>query len=346
MFRKLAVLVVVVLAASMGVAASANADDDSTDRLTVMTRNLYVGSNFTHALTAQTPTEFVQGVSRIWSNVKQTDFRTRAKAIADEIAARRPDVVGLQEASLWERLTGPQPMELDYLRILLAELDARGLSYRAASRVEGFTVTAPAIENGELVTLRLTDRDAILVRDDSRELTISSATGQNFAARLSIPTAIGVTIEVPRMWTQVEGSLDGRPFRVVNTHLDPDSPAIQVQQAQELLAGPYATNRALIALGDFNSAADGSSTGTYALLTGAGLTDAWGDAGGFTCCQAELLDNVSSQLSERIDLVMTNAGSRAKETKVVGDRSQDRMAGLWPSDHAGVVAELKLQSKK
>ena len=148
------------------------------------------------------------------------------------------------------------------------------------------------------------------------------------------------------MWTQVEGSLDGRPFRVVNTHLDPDSPAIQVQQAQELLAGPYATNRALIALGDFNSAADGSSTGTYALLTGAGLTDAWGDAGGFTCCQAELLDNVSSQLSERIDLVMTNAGSRAKETKVVGDRSQDRMAGLWPSDHAGVVAELKLQSKK
>jgi endonuclease/exonuclease/phosphatase family metal-dependent hydrolase len=148
------------------------------------------------------------------------------------------------------------------------------------------------------------------------------------------------------MWTQVDGALGGRPFRFVNTHLDPDSPAVQLQQAHELLAGPYATNRALVAVGDFNSAADASSTGTYALLTGSGLTDAWGDAGGFTCCQAELLDNGFSQLSERIDLVLTNSGARARETKVVGDRSQDRIAGLWPSDHAGVIADLKLQSKK
>src|SRR4051812_1486759 len=145
MFRKTAVLVVLVLTGFMGATAAAKADDSAADRLTVMTRNLYVGSDFTHALTAQTPSEFVQGVSRIWSNVKRTDFRTRAKAIAEEIAVERPDVVGLQEASLWQRLTGPEPMQLDYLKILLAELDARGLSYRAATKVEGFTVTAPAV---------------------------------------------------------------------------------------------------------------------------------------------------------------------------------------------------------
>lgn len=344
MFRKSALLVAV--AVSMGLAGSAQADDGSAGGLTVMTRNLYVGSSFTHALAAQSPTEFVQGVAQIWSNVKQTDFRTRAMAIADEIAAKRPDVVGLQEVSRWERLNGPAPMELDYLQILLDELSARGVSYRAATAVEGFKVTAPAFENGELVTLRLTDRDAILVRIDSPGLSIASATGQNFAARLSIPTALGFTIDVPRMWTQVDGTIDGRPFRLVNTHLDPDSPAIQLRQAQELLAGPYATSRALVAVGDFNSVADGSSTGTYALLTGAGLTDAWTDTAGFTCCQAELLDNPTSTLSERIDLVLTSAGARAKETKVVGDRSQDRIAGLWPSDHAGVIAELKLQNKK
>ena len=135
----------------------------------------------------------------------------------------------------------------------------------------------------------------------------------------------------------------GRPFRFVNTHLDPDSPAVQEQQARELLAGPYATDRPLIAVGDFNSAADGSSTGSYGLLTSAGLTDMWAGDSGFTCCQAELLDNLVSQLSERIDLVLSRGGVKAKSTGLVGASSADRLAGLWPSDHAGVIAELKLK---
>ena len=79
-------------------------------RLKVMTRNLYVGSSFSHALAASTPEEFVLGVSRIWSNVRRTDFRTRAGAIAGEIAATRPDVVGLQEVSRWERAAGSGPL--------------------------------------------------------------------------------------------------------------------------------------------------------------------------------------------------------------------------------------------
>jgi endonuclease/exonuclease/phosphatase family metal-dependent hydrolase len=309
-----------------------------------MTRNLYVGSSFTHALTATDPTDFVLGVSRIWANVKQTDFRTRANAIAGEIAARRPDIVGVQEASRWERLSA-DPLQLDYLQILLDALRARGLSYGVATVVEGFTVTAPAFEDGQQIGLRLTDRDAILVRTDSAQLAVTATGGQNFVARLVVPTALGVSIPVPRMWTQVDGTFAGVPFRFVNTHLDPDSPAIQLQQAQELLAGPYATTRPLIAVGDFNSRADGSSTGTYALLTGAGLADVWTGGNGFTCCQAELLDNPSSLLSERIDLVLTRGGVTAKETSVIGDRTKDRIAGLWPSDHAGVVAQLKLQKK-
>ena len=314
-------------------------------RLKVMTRNLYVGSSFSHALAASTPEEFVLGVSRIWSNVRRTDFRTRAGAIAGEIAATRPDVVGLQEVSRWERAAGSGPLApaADYLEILLDALRARGLSYRPAVVVPGFMVTAPAFEDGQPVTLRLTDRDAILVRADARGLDIASATGANFAARLSIPTALGVTIDVPRMWTRIDGTADGRPFRFVNTHLDPDSPAVQEQQARELLAGPYATDRPLIAVGDFNSAADGSSTGSYGLLTSAGLTDMWAGDSGFTCCQAELLDNLVSQLSERIDLVLSRGGVKAKSTGLVGASSADRVAGLWPSDHAGVIAELKLK---
>lgn len=338
--RRLA-LVLLTLAV-LAVPGPALADES---RLTVMTRNLYVGSSFSHAVGATTPEGFVRGVSTIWSNVRRTDFRTRATAIAGEVAAQRPTVIGLQEVSRWERATGSGPLEpaADYLDILLESLRARGLSYRVAVVVPGFTVVAPAFEEGQPITLRLTDRDAILVRSDARGLDITSATGANFAARLSIPTALGVTIDVPRMWTQVDGTVDGRPFRFVNTHLDPDSPAVQDQQARELLAGPYRTDRPLIAVGDFNSAADGSTTPTYGLLTSSGLSDAWDGGMGLTCCQAELLDNVASTLSERIDLVLTGDGAKAKETRLVGAASADRVGGLWPSDHAGVIAELKVK---
>jgi endonuclease/exonuclease/phosphatase family metal-dependent hydrolase len=335
-------LLMVLCLTALALPGTALADES---RLGVMTRNLYVGSSFSKALTATDPEGFVRGVSEIWSNVRRTDFRTRAGAIAGEIAATRPDVVGLQEASMWERAAGSGALEpaADYLEILLDALRARGVSYRAAVVVPGFTVTAPAFEDGRPITLRLTDRDAILVRADSPAIRVASASGANFAARLAIPTALGVTIEVPRMWTRVDGSVDGRPFRLVNTHLDPDSPAVQEAQARELLAGPYTTNRPLIAVGDFNSRADGSSTATYGLLTGAGLSDTWDGGPGFTCCQAELLDNSASQLSERIDLVLARGGVKAREVRLVGARTSDRIAGLWPSDHAGVVAELKVK---
>ncbi len=52
-------------------------------------------------------------------------------------------------------------------------------------------------------------------------------------------------------------------------------------------------------VGDFNSAADGSSTPTYGLLT-ARLRDAWsvrGPAPGYTCCQEPTLTNPTPQFS-------------------------------------------------
>ena len=334
------------VALSLGFAPVADADDSGSGRLTVMTRNLYVGSSFSHAVTAASPAEFVQGVSTIWSNVRHSDFRTRAKAIAREIAVHRPHLVGLQEVSLWERAAGSEQLQVsaDYLEILLGELHARGLSYAPAAVSTGFVVAAPAFEEGRPITLRLTDRDAILVRTDAPGLELSDGRSAAFAARVTLPTVVG-PFPAPRTWNLVDGSFRGMPFRVVNTHLEPDFPGIQVAQAQELLAGPLTTGRALIAIGDFNSAADGSGTASYGLLTAGALNDAWDDGSGFTCCQAELLDNPTSRLNERIDLVLAGQGAEAKELERIGDRTKDRIGGLWPSDHAGVVAELKLRDE-
>ena len=48
-------------------------------------------------------------------------------------------------------------------------------------------------------------------------------------------------------------------------------------------------------------------------------------------------------LSLRIDLVLTRGAVSVQDIKVVGDRAIDRTSsGLWPSDHAGLVATLRI----
>ena len=74
----------------------------------------------------------------MWDTVEQTDFGVRSKLLADEIAAARPDLVGLQEVALWR--SGPVGMggvivpsastvEYDFLAMLRQELEAAGVTF-------------------------------------------------------------------------------------------------------------------------------------------------------------------------------------------------------------------------
>ena len=65
-------------------------------KLTVLTRNLYLGTGLDNTVVATTPPLLVQAVSTDWDNVLATDFPTRAGALADEIVGAHADVVGLQ----------------------------------------------------------------------------------------------------------------------------------------------------------------------------------------------------------------------------------------------------------
>ena len=69
---------------------------------------------------------------------------------------------------------------------------------------------------------------------------------------------------------------------------------------------------------------------------------------GNTCCQAADLQNAESALYERIDQIFITGVSlrqgAAIRTATVGDQAASgRPAGLWPSDHAGVVAHLPVE---
>jgi endonuclease/exonuclease/phosphatase family metal-dependent hydrolase len=96
-------------------------------------------------------------------------------------------------------------------------------------------------------------------------------------------------------------------------------------------------------LGDFNSLPDSP---TYGALRAAGFDDAWtranpDDPAGFTCCHRERLDDPADTLRARIDLILTRGEIAATEAFLVGHAPADLRSGLWPSDHAGVVATLE-----
>lgn len=333
--------------------------------LEVLTQNLYLGSSLDPALEATTGAEFIAATAQIYGTAVASDPERRLGAVADTIASTRPDLVGLQEVSRWTAVplaTGANPPSFDFLALLLAELAERGLSYRVAGVADNADIgpvplVAPAFGCRTVTSptsfdcaVALQDRDVILENTRTPELRLGAAVAGRYAAQQSvpIPDAGGATLDFGRGWVQVDGTLRGAPFRFLNTHLEVgEFAAVQQAQAQELLAGPGRTRRPLVLTGDFNSAADGSSTTTYADLIGAGLLDAWGirrRAPGFTCCQAGDLANRRSTLRTRIDLVLTRGIRRVRWATVVGDRPIAKTPPRWASDHAGVVAEVQLHA--
>src|SRR5262249_16690281 len=112
-------------------------------------------------------------------------------------------------------------------------------------------------------------------------------------------------------------------------------------------AGPAHTDLPVVLSGDFNSPADGSGPASYGNVVHAGFQDAWLQTHpgkpGFTWGEAEDLRNPTPQLSQRIDYVLTHGNVSGLGMKVIGARPIDRTpSGLWPSDHAGLVATLEI----
>jgi endonuclease/exonuclease/phosphatase family metal-dependent hydrolase len=325
--------------------------------LTLMTWNIYLGADLSPIFVATTPQEFVTAVGAAYNRIQASNFVERANSIADEIQETRPDLIGLQEVSLLRTQSpsdGPATpatnVSFDYLQILIDALAVRGLIYEPIVVQTAFDTEVPGLISGSLVDLRLTDREVILARAD-RDFTLSNIQGAQFDARFTLTTPLG-SISIPRAWVSVDITFDkGDKARIVSTHLEPLlhpqlSPIIQGLQADELLNGPGNTNLPVVFIGDFNSKADGTGTPTYSKIIDAGFIDAWtikGKGNGFTCCQAEDLMNQISSLDERIDFVLFRDNFKVKDIELVGNSQIDRtISGLWPSDHAGVVADLKL----
>lgn len=315
--------------------------------LSIMTWNIYQGADFTPLFTTNTPEEIPERVTQVFRQFLATNFPKRAKAIARQIILKEPDILGLQEAVRWELIPpNSNIVEYDFIDILIDELARRGLKYRVAVFNQNTSAELPD-NSGNVI--RFTDRDAILVREESH-VDVIRRRADNFEADLDVKIGgpNGQAVKILRGWSAIDACVKGHMFRVVSTHLEPLSSQVQAEQADELLAGPGNTELPLIFIGDFNSNANGSGTPTYGNLIAAGFNDTWliaNEGDGFTCCQDADLLNARSLLTERIDLILIKNKDKWKVIKaeLAGEAQSDRTSSrLWPSDHAGVVTEFKL----
>lgn len=323
--------------------------------ITTMTRNVYLGADIDRVLGVSSPADIPGVVAGVWATVQATDFPERARALAWEVAITRPDVVSLQEVGLWR--TGPgdscaggtapaTDVVYDYLALLQAELERRGARYVVASSLVNFDGELCGFVDGAFTDVRYTDRDAMLVRAD---LPVANSASGHYAAAVSLLVGGAVPITIPRGWVAADVQVGTRWVHAVGTHLEVESPpsfgAVQELQAAELSGMLAAETGPVLLAGDFNSAADGSTTATYADLVAAGYRDPWPalrpSTDGFTCCFEESLR--SGTLTTRIDLTLARNGPEPWFTFRVGSRPWERTrSGLWPSDHAGVVAVFRL----
>ncbi len=331
--------------------------------LTVMTRNVYPGVTIEAIM--QVPAEQIPiAAAEAWGKLQYTDFPARAEALAKEIAANHPDVIGLQEVPIYRVQSpsdaiygGTQPattVALDFVRILLGALEARGEHYSVVAEQRTTDVEVPAFagfDNGAptFMDIRYTDGDAILVRDDVPSANAASALYQTY-----IPFQIaGTPIGIYRGWLAVDATVGGVTYRFVNTHLEDMVTEVQVGQAYELIGMLAGETKPLVLVGDFNSDAFTNATPTYGMLLAAGFVDTWVLANpndrGATCCNNELLNDPTPPDEKRLDLVLLKNGAvrdgrfvGGLHAGLVGNKVTDLTAGgLWPSDHAGVVALLE-----
>jgi endonuclease/exonuclease/phosphatase family metal-dependent hydrolase len=345
-----------IFATGLAVAALASAGcEPNKTTVTVMTRNLYLGGPIDLPLLATTPLEFATAVDLVWGSVQATDFSERAELIADEIEATRPDLIGLQEVSIWRQIdpnNGQILSEQDFLELLLGALEARGLSYSAVEAAPG----VPGVTNVDLAAIPgasgnvygFTDRDVILARSG---LSLSGARAGNFVSKISLTPPGGAdAIDVLRGWTSVDVEKDDVPFRFVNTHLEAFNELTQGLQAEELL-GIVGSGRPIVLAGDINSAPTDTTWPAYGVLTrSAGFEDAWTGPEQASCCfeddiaadDLDTLDDPSQVASRRIDVVLVYGDFERKSAALVGT-TFDATATTWHSDHAGAVVTVEIE---
>lgn len=331
------------------------------------------------------PYAIPKAVADVFQTMQATNFPERAEALADEIARFNPDIVGLQEVSTYYIQTPGDFIDgnpvtadtvvIDFYTVLNAALLARGMEYTAYTVTNAdieMPMADPSVPYPYLSDVRLVDHDVILVR---KKHAASNVLEGNYYYQLELNLGES-SVAFTRGYIAVDVNIKGTDFRFVNTHLEVGSSpgsvfrVFQSAQMQELMSILAYETKPTILVGDFNSSPEDVPGVGYVPVNGvitefdyvppyqqavaAGFEDTWlmnkKYRDGYTSGFDEYVSDPAAELTERIDLIFVAPKyleiDKAK-VKVVGNKVKDMTpSGLWPSDHAGVVAKIKFDKDR
>jgi endonuclease/exonuclease/phosphatase family metal-dependent hydrolase len=339
-------LVAAALVLGLG-AAPASAGGDKRV-LKVMTYNMDAGTDFVYFFAYSS--DFAAAYSATFEELAQSQFAIRAARLAKKIDAEKPDLVSLQEATVWDYVADDGSrivLVADQLQLLKAALKKHGLHYQVVAVQPLTDLVLPLAAN---YNFHFLDRNVILARTGpGRErLELSNVRqGEYLATSEPLPGFLQVN-----GWMSVDARIECQRVRFFATHLasplysgDPVQPA----QGAELVAILNRSPFPVVLAGDFNSDMSGLGVGPDQTTTGpaivaAGYRDAWAAVHhpfeGLTwpLFWEDIYAGVHPNGApvERIDLIFEK-GLKVLDADVVGVREP------YPSDHAGVVATLGIK---
>ena len=282
--NKTIILAIAVLLAPLGALAAEKSD------IEVMTMNQYLGAPLTPIVTAGTLEDFNNAVIAALQSIAGNNFPERAEALAETVADKNPDLVGLQEVYSFGCIPNPAGTPggcflfdaafNDHLTETLDRLSDLEADYYVAATVQNLTIPSAGFPFPGLPVfldfdaqpeffVTVIDRDVILARDDVPTSKVSfvcgrpSVDGCNYTVFATAPTLAGPIIQ-ERGFVGVDATVNGKPYRFVSTHLElrvpgPGLLALLVQpfQATQLIASvnfpaPPPESQTLI-VGDINS---------------------------------------------------------------------------------------------
>lgn len=244
---------------------------DSDSDFTVMTRNMYLGADVGPAM--ELLPNFSAAAEFMWKQVHQTNFNKRSVGLAREIISAQPDVVAIQEATVWvctPHLWSKKTTVYDFTAQLISALKEQGANYKVASAGgkaafnTGFSINPIAqvtmVHDPETFQpLFGTDdaacgfriADALLVKSDLE--VVQAGTAEYVKSYTIIPTLM--TVYRGYAWADVK--IQGTTIRFIGTHLESlfDANEIPVAklQADQLIADTASSKMPLVVMGDFNS---------------------------------------------------------------------------------------------
>ncbi|MSY00145.1 MAG: hypothetical protein F2750_02070, partial [Actinobacteria bacterium] len=237
---------------------------------TVMSRNIYLGADVGVAL--ELIPDMPAAAQFMWDQVNKNDFSKRSVALAAEIKEYQPDVIGLQEATIWYCKKNAWSKKVEVFNFTNQLLDALGGDYVLASK-DGTTAFNPGYSINPIPFLTMVkdperfqkifgqDKaacgfqigDALAIKKTLADQVIQVGNTEYEASYSIVPTLMTIY----RGYTWADINIANIPVRFITTHLesiwDENKVPNAAKQATQLIKDLKETNMPLVVIGDFNS---------------------------------------------------------------------------------------------